>query len=95
MKSKRIFAVLAVIIVVVAVAAVPAIAQNADKAANKAAKQANRAAKQEQKAVAPAEDKQKALPQSGGASAGNIALLGTGALLVGGGVLLHRTAARP
>ena len=99
LRLKRIFVVLTVIVVVVAVAAVPAMAQNADKAAKKAAKQAQKAAVPAGGAgpnAAPANvGAQKALPSSGGMSAGNIALLGTGALLVGGGVLLHRTAARP
>ena len=103
LKLKRIFVVVTVIAVMVAMAAVPAMAQNADKAAKKAAKQA---ARQAQKAAVPAGGAgpnaapanvgaQKALPSSGGMSAGNIALLGAGTLLVGGGVLLHRTTARP
>ena len=99
LRLKRIFVVLTVIVVVVAVAAVPAMAQNADKAAKKAAKQAQKAAVPAGGAgpnVAPANvGAQKALPSSGGMSAGNIALLGAGTLLVGGGVLLHRTTARP
>lgn len=33
---------------------------------------------------------QKALPASGGITAGNVALLGTGVLLVGGGLLIRR-----
>jgi hypothetical protein len=103
LRLKRIFVVLTVIAAMVAMAAVPAMAQNADKAAKKAAKQAN---KQAQNVAVPAGGAspnaapanvgtQKALPSSGGMSAGNVALLGAGALLVGGGVLLHRTAARP
>src|SRR4051794_15954599 len=103
LKLKRIFVVLTMIAVIVAAAAVPAMAQNADKAAKKAAKQAN---KQAQNAAVPAGAaspnaapasggaQQKALPSSGGMSAGNVALLGAGALLVGGGVLVHRKTAR-
>ncbi len=104
MKLKRNFVGLAAIAVMVATAAVPAMAQNADKAANRAAnKAAKQAEKQAQKAataggassnVAPASGgTQKALPSSGGMPAGNIALLGAGALLAGGGILLYKKSA--
>jgi hypothetical protein len=86
--------ILAVAAVMLAVVAAPAMAQGDDKAAKRAAK---RAAKQEQKA-APAQGgavpnnafAQKALPSSGGMPVGNVALLGTGVLLVGGGLVAHR-----
>ncbi len=104
MKLKRILVVFAAVAVMVATVAVPAMAQNADKAANRAAnKAARQAEKQAQRAakagnassnVAPAsEGTQKALPSSGGMPAGNIALLGAGALLVGGGILLSKKSA--
>ena len=104
MKLKRNFVVLAAVAVMVATAAVPAMAQNADKAANRAAnKAAKQAEKQAQKAataggassnVAPAsEGTQKALPSSGGMPADNIALLGAGALVAGGGILLYKKSA--
>lgn len=75
-------------------------AQNADRAANKAARQAEKQAQRAAKAgstssnVAPASGgTQKALRSSGGMSAGNIALLGAGALLVGSGILLYKKSA--
>lgn len=102
---KRIM-ILAVAAVMLAVAAVPAIAQTDDKAAKRAAKKAAKQEQRVQntapakggvqKAV-PAQEAvpdnafaQKALPSSGGTSAGNVALLGTGVLLVGGGLLVRR-----
>jgi hypothetical protein len=101
LKLKRIFVVFAAVAVMVATAAAPAMAQNADKAAKKAERQA---ARQAQKAAAVAggagskaaptsEGTQKALPSSGGMPVGNIALLGAGALLAGGGTLLYKKSA--
>jgi LPXTG-motif cell wall-anchored protein len=97
--------VLTIVAVLVAMAATAgsAMAQNDDKAAKRAAKQANkqasRAAKQANKQAQNIQNPgpanagtQKALPSSGGISAGNIALLGAGALMVGGGLLVHRVA---
>ncbi len=101
---KRIM-VLAVAAIMLAVAAAPAMAQTDDKAAKRAAKRAakqeqraqNRAAKGDVQKAAPAQGAvpnnafaQKALPSSGGMPAGNVALLGTGVLLVGGGLVVRR-----
>lgn len=101
---KRIM-ILAVAAVMLAVAAAPAMAQNdkaAQRAANKAAKQEqraqNRAAKGGVQKAALAQGRavpddafaQKALPPSGGMPAGSVALLGTGVLLVGGGLVARR-----
>lgn len=90
----------------IAVAAAPAMAQNdkaAQRAANKAAKQEQRAQNRAAKGggvqkAAPAQGgavpddafAQKALPSSGGMPAGSVALLGTGVLLVGGGLVARR-----
>lgn len=102
---KRIM-ILAVAAVMLAVAAAPAMAQNdkaAQRAANKAAKQEQRAQNRAAKGggvqkAAPAQGgavpddafAQKALPSSGGMPAGSVALLGTGVLLVGGGLMARR-----
>lgn len=93
-----------------AAAAGPGMAQTDKKAAKQAAKQANRAAKQANKqaqrmqnapgnggvqnAVQDNSGAQKALPSSGGIPVGNVALLGAGALMIGGGLLVHRAARR-
>ena len=96
---RRMMLVLMTVAVVVATAATagPAMAQAEDKAAARAAKkadrQAARAAKQAQKAQNPGGQKaeaQKQLPATGGIAAGSVALLGTGALLVGGGLVVRR-----
>ena len=96
---RRIMVVLMIAAVMVAIVATagPAMAQVEDKAAARAAKkadrQAARAAKQAQKAQNPGAQKaeaQKQLPATGGISAGSVALLGTGALLVGGGLVVRR-----
>ena len=70
------------------------------EAANKAARQAENQAQSgtgrgaQARYVAPSRGgTQKALPSSGGMPAGNIALLGAGALLVGGGILLYKKSA--
>ena len=77
----------AVMIVIVATAG-PAMAQD-PKAERKAERKAARqAAKQAQKAQNPGTQKQ--LPATGGISAGSVALVGTGALLVGGGLVVRR-----
>ena len=102
---KRIM-ILAVAAVMLTVAAAPAMAQNdkvAQRAANKAAKQEQRAQNRAAKGggvqkAAPAQGgavpddafAQKALPSSGGMPAGSVALLGTGVLLVGGGLVVRR-----
>jgi LPXTG-motif cell wall-anchored protein len=102
---KRIM-ILAVAAVMLTVAAAPAMAQNdkaAQRAANKAAKQEQRAQNRAAKGggvqkAAPAQGgavpddafAQKALPSSGGMPAGSVALLGTGVLLVGGGLVARR-----
>jgi hypothetical protein len=102
---KRIM-ILAVAAVMLAVAAAPAMAQNdkaAQRAANKAAKQEQRAQNRAAKGsgvqkAAPAQGgavpdgafAQKALPSSGGMPAGSVALLGTGVLLVVGGLVARR-----
>lgn len=98
--------ILVVAAVMLAVAAAPAMAQNdkaAQRAANKAAKQEQRAQNRAAKGggvqkAAPAQGgavpddafAQKALPSSGGMPAGSVALLGTGVLLVGGGLVVRR-----
>ena len=83
---RRIIVVLMIAAFVVAMVATagPAMAQD-PKAERKAAR---KAARQEQKAQNPGAQKQ--LPATGGIPAGNVALLGTGALLVGGGLVVHR-----
>ena len=102
---KRIM-ILAVAAVMLTVAAAPAMAQNdkaAQRAANKAAKQEQRAQNRAAKGggvqkAAPAQGvavpddafAQKALPSSGGMPAGSVALLGTGVLLVCGGLVVRR-----
>lgn len=100
---KRVTVVLTIVAVVVAMAATasPAIAQNPNKAAKQAAKQANRAAKQANRQAQNIQNPgpasagaQKALPSSGGIPLGNVVLLGTGAMMVGGGLLVHRAARR-
>ena len=91
---------LMIVAVVVAMAATagPAMAQVEDRAAARAAKKAERqAARAAQKAqkVAPAEaSAKKALPATGGIPAGTVALLGSGALIVGGGLVVHRAVRR-
>ena len=98
--------ILTVAAVMLAVAAAPAMAQNdkaAQRAANKAAKQEQRAQNRAAKGggvqkAAPTQGgavpddafAQKALPSSGGMPAGSVALLGTGVLLVGGGLVVRR-----
>ncbi len=102
---RRMMLVLMIVAVVVAMAATagPAMAQVNDKAAARAAKkadrQAARAAKQGQKAApqkaAPADaSAKKELPDTGGIPAGTVALLGSGALIVGGGLVVHRAVRR-
>ena len=87
--------VLMIVAVVVAMAATagPAVAQVEDKAA-RAAKKAERAAKQAERAAPADASAKKELPASGGISAGTIALLGSGALAVGGGLVVHRAVRR-
>ncbi len=87
---RRIMVVLMIAAVVVAIVATagPAMAQD-PKAERKAARQA---AKQAQKAQNPGAQKQ--LPSTGGIPAGSVALLGTGALLVGGGLVVRRAVRR-
>ena len=91
---RRIMVVLMIAAVVVAVVATagPAMAQD-PKAERKAERKAARqAAKQAQKAQNPGAQKQ--LPSTGGIPAGSVALLGTGALLVGGGLVVRRAVRR-
>jgi LPXTG-motif cell wall-anchored protein len=73
----------AIVVAIVATAG-PAMAQD-PKAERKAARQA---ARQAEKAQNPGAQKQ--LPATGGITAGSVALLGTGALLVGGGLVVRR-----
>lgn len=78
----------AAVMVAIAATAGPAMAQDPKaerKAERKAAKQAAKQAKRAQNPEA-----QKQLPATGGISAGSVALLGTGALLVGGGLVVRR-----
>jgi len=95
---RRITVVLTVAIVMLVTVAVPAMAQGDDKAARKAEKQAQKAEKQAQKAgkQAPKTDSapKKATPETGGFSLGSVALLGGGALLVGGGLITLRATRR-
>jgi LPXTG-motif cell wall-anchored protein len=93
----------AAVMVAIAATAGPAMAQDPKaerKAERKAAKQA---AKQAKRAKNPGAknpgaknpgaqnpEAQKQLPATGGISAGSVALLGTGALLVGGGLVVRR-----
>ncbi len=91
---RRIMVVLMIAAVVVAIVATagPAMAQD-PKAERKAERKAARqAAKQAQKAQNPGAQKQ--LPSTGGIPAGSVALLGTGALLVGGGLVVRRAVRR-
>ena len=92
---RRIMVVLMIAAVMVATVATagPAMAQVEDKAAAKAAKKAERkAARQAQRAQNPGAQKQ--LPATGGIAAGSVAVLGTGALLVGGGLVVRRAVRR-
>ena len=87
---RRIMVVLMIAAVMVAIVATagPAMAQD-PKAERKAERKAARqAAKQAPKAQNPGAQKQ--LPATGGIAAGSVALLGTGALLVGGGLVVRR-----
>jgi hypothetical protein len=88
---RRITMILMVAVVMLVAVAVPVMAQGADKAARKAEKQAQKAEKQAQKTdSAP----KKATPETGGFSLGSVALLGGGALLVGGGLITLRATRR-
>jgi LPXTG-motif cell wall-anchored protein len=84
---RRIMVVLMVAAIVVAIVATagPAMAQD-PKAERKAAR---KAARQAEKAQNPGAQKQQ-LPATGGIPAGSVALLGTGTLLVGGGLVVRR-----
>ncbi len=91
---RRIMVILMIATVMVAILATagPAMAQD-PKAERKAERKAARqAAKQAQKAQNP--EAQKQLPSTGGFPAGSVALLGTGALLVGGGLVVRRAVRR-
>ena len=92
---RRMMLVLMIVAVVVAMGATagPAVAQVEDKAA-RAAKKAERAAKQGLKAERAAKQAKKALPATGGIPAGTVALLGSGTLIVGGGLVVHRAVRR-
>jgi LPXTG-motif cell wall-anchored protein len=88
----------AAVMVAIAATAGPAMAQDPKaerKAERKAAKQAAKQAKRAQNPGAKNPgaqnpEAQKHLPATGGISAGSVALLGTGALLVGGGLVVRR-----
>jgi LPXTG-motif cell wall-anchored protein len=88
----------AAVMVAIAATAGPAMAQDPKaerKAERKAAKQAAKQAKRAQNPGgknpgAQNPEAQKQLPATGGISAGSVALLGTGALLVGGGLVVRR-----
>ena len=88
----------AAVMVAIAATAGPAMAQDPKaerKAERKAAKQAAKQAKRAQNPGAKNPgaqnpEAQKQLPATGGISAGSVALLGTGALLVGGGLVVCR-----
>jgi LPXTG-motif cell wall-anchored protein len=88
----------AAVMVAIAATAGPAMAQDPKaerKAERKAAKQAAKQAKRAQNPGAQNPgaqnpEAQKQLPATGGISAGSVALLGTGALLVGGGLVVSR-----
>jgi LPXTG-motif cell wall-anchored protein len=89
--------VLMIVAVVVAMAATagPAMAQTAEnKAAAKAAKKAERQAAKKAARKAERQAAKKALPATGGIPASAVALLGTGALIVGGGLVVHRAVRR-
>lgn len=89
----------AAVMVAIAATAGPAMAQDPKaerKAERKAAKQAAKQAKRAQNPGAKNPgaqnpEAQKQLPATGGISAGSVALLGTGALLVGGGLVVRGT----
>jgi LPXTG-motif cell wall-anchored protein len=92
---RRIMVILMIAAVMVAIGATtgPAMAQVEDKAAARAAKKADKqaarqAAKQEKRAQNPGAQKQ--LPATGGIAASSVVVLGTGALLVGGGLMVRR-----
>ena len=88
----------AAVMVAITATAGPAMAQDPKaerKAERKAAKQAAKQAKRAQNPGAKNPgaqnpEAQKQLPATGGISAGSVALLGTGALLVGGGLVVRR-----
>jgi LPXTG-motif cell wall-anchored protein len=88
----------AAVMVAIAATAGPAMAQDPKaerKAERKAAKQAAKQAKRAQNPGAKNPgaqnpEAQKQLPATGGISAGSVALLGTGVLLVGGGLVVRR-----
>ena len=83
---------IAAVVVAIVATAGPAMAQD-PKAERKAERKAARqAAKQAQKAQNPGAQKQ--LPSTGGIPAGSVVLLGTGALLVGGGLVVRRAVRR-
>ena len=92
----------AAVMVAIAATAGPAMAQDPKaerKAERKAAKQAAKQAKRAQNPGAKNPgaqnpEAQKQLPATGGISAGSVALLGTGALLVGGGLVVRRAVRR-
>jgi LPXTG-motif cell wall-anchored protein len=93
---RRIMVLLLIAAVMVAIGATagPAMAQVEDKAAAKAAKKAERqAAKQAKRAQNPGAQNpgaQKQLPATGGIPTSTVVVLGTGALLVGAGLMVRR-----
>ena len=88
----------AAVMVAIAATAGPAMAQDPKAERNAERKAAKQAAKQAKRAQNPGAknpgaqnpEVQKQLPATGGISAGSVALLGTGALLVGGGLVVRR-----
>src|SRR5829696_7284581 len=83
----------AAVMVAIAATAGPAMAQDPKaerKAERKAAKQAAKQAKRAQNPGAESPETQKQLPATGGIAAGSVALLVTGALLVGSGLVVRR-----